>query len=88
MQHIIADFGRMQPRPEIAPNGANVIPLGPTERRADIQQIADNEAVILIEPENLQATGYITRRTINGVEYGYGVVTSPLQDIHPEAQAS
>lgn len=77
MREIVADFARLNQRPEFA---GESIPLGTERARPELREFTDGQRVLLVEPGNLRAEGTITIRVVDGVPYYYGVVTGPIVD--------
>lgn len=77
MREVIADFARLNQRPEFA---GESIPLGTERIRPELGEFSDGQRVLLVEPGNLRAEGMITIRVVDGVRYYYGVVTGSIVD--------
>lgn len=76
MRYILADFSRLEDRPEW---GWSIV-LGSEKTRPDLQDLTDEDPVILIEPENLVAPGIVRHADIEGQRFWFGILTGPITD--------
>jgi len=79
MREVFADFMNMSIRPELGLGLS--IPLGREDTHAELADLQDGEAIMLIEWDELQAPGVATFVERDGVRYWYGLVRR--EDIHP-----
>ncbi len=76
MRQIIADFSRLEEREEI---GLSIL-LGSENSRPELRELQENEEVLFIEPENIQAVGIARSQTRAQQRYWFGVITGPIED--------
>lgn len=76
MQEVFADFAKLEEWPDVG----MAIPLGSVERKPDLAAL-EGQIVMLTDYISLHAQG----RIIRYADWWYGVPTSQLQDIYPQA---
>jgi len=76
MRHIIADFSRLEEREGL---GLSII-LGSESTRPELQELQENEDVLLLEPENIEAVGIVRSQEHSNQRYWFGIVTGPIED--------
>ena len=76
MRHLIADFNRLEERPGL---GLSIV-LGSETTRPELRELTEAEAVLLIEPENVEALGIVWHEDTAEQRFWYGILTGPIQD--------
>jgi hypothetical protein len=80
MRELFADFNSMDDDPELG----RFIPLGPESRDAELRGLAEGERVLLKDPNQVQAKGYVVSRTVRGEKWWLGVLTGEIEVIYQE----
>ncbi|HLY29733.1 MAG TPA: hypothetical protein VKQ36_01775 [Ktedonobacterales bacterium] len=81
LREVFSDFFVRHPQPD----GRVRIPLGTSERVADLRGLQNGERVLLVMPGELQAEATVIGEPWHGTTYWYGVLDSieAIQDITP-----
>jgi hypothetical protein len=79
MRQIIADFSRLEERPGL---GLSIV-LGSETTRPELHDLQEEEEVLLIEPENVEAKGVVRHEDTSEQRFWFGVLTGPIEDSPP-----
>lgn len=81
-REILADFARLEERPDLGLS----VPLGREDRLPELAGLAEGERVLLVEPDNLWAEGWVKSVESGGYRYWFGILDSmaAIHDIDQE----
>lgn len=80
MRALFADFNSMDEDPELG----RFIALGTAREQAELRGLHEGERVLLREPNELQAEGYVVSRMVRGEQWWLGVITGAIEVIYQE----
>jgi hypothetical protein len=80
MRTFFADFNNLDEDPELG----TFIALGTAREHAELRGLREGERVLLREPDELQAEGYVVSRMVCGEQWWLGVITGDIEVIYEE----
>jgi hypothetical protein len=84
MRTLFADFNSMDEDPALG----RFIALGTASEHDELRGLRDGERVLLQEPCELQAEGYVVSRMVRDQQWWLGVITGTIEVIYREPRVT